>query len=180
MAPPPETRSGCTASSRFLQATAVTGNGAGTPTGSFAGLSCVPGQYGGTWNPGGLPAWPNGRGDAQYDFYSPIIVDYNDTLFSTTHLWADACVEAISFGIIKTKKSKSQKGMLDVIFVDDEMYRKYIAKYRQTERIVIERQADKLARWWPSGSAMSPTRMVSMSPGSTGSPPAPATASTAT
>lgn len=127
----------------FLQCTANAGNGAATPTGNFAGLSCVPGQYGGTWNPGGLPAWPNGRGDAQYDFYSPIVVDYNDHLFSTDGLWSDACVEAISFGIIKSKKSKSQKGMLDVIMVDDEMYRQYIALYRQKERIFIERQADK-------------------------------------
>ncbi len=113
------------------------------PTGSFAGLSCVPGAYGGTWDPGTLPGWPNGRGDAQYDFWSPICVDYGDTLFSSTATWAANCVEAISYGIIKSKKSKSQKGMLDVIFMDDEMYRAYIAQYRLKERINVERQADK-------------------------------------
>ncbi len=107
----------------FLGASQNAGNGAGTPTGSFAGLSCVPGNYGGSWNPGSLPAWPHGRGDAQYDFWSPVVVDYGDTLFSSTATWAANCVEAISFGIIKSKKSKSQKGQLDVIMIDDEMYR---------------------------------------------------------
>lgn len=127
----------------FMQATQQAGNGVATPTGSFAGLSCALGAYGGTWNPGDKPAWPHGRGDAQYDFWSPIIVDYGDTLFSATNTWAANCVEAISLGIIKSKKSKSAKGSLDVIFVDDEMFRQYMGIYRTKERIVVERQADK-------------------------------------
>jgi hypothetical protein len=127
----------------FMQATRVAGNGAGNPTGTFAGLSCALGAYGGVWNPGNLPAWPNGRGDTAYDFWSPVVVDYTDTLFGTTPTWASACVDAISFGIIKTKKSKSAKGQLDVIMVDDEMFRAYQAAYRLKERITVERQADK-------------------------------------
>jgi hypothetical protein len=131
----------------FLSANAVAGNGAGAPTATYAGISCVPGFYGGTWNPGSLPAWPNGRGDAQFDFWSPIVVDYGDSLFpggaSPNNTWANNSVEAISFGIVKAKKSKSQKGMLDVIMCDDEMFRSYKALYRTKERIVVERQADK-------------------------------------
>lgn len=131
----------------FMGATANAGNGAATPTGSFAGLSCVPGYYGGTWSGGSLPGWPNGRGDAQYDFWSPIIVDYGDSLFpggaSPNNTWANNCIEAISFGIIKSKKSKSAKGMLDVIMTDDEMFRTYMASYRAKERIVVQRDADK-------------------------------------
>jgi hypothetical protein len=129
----------------FMQCTSNPGNGAATPTGSFAGLSCVPGYYGGTWNSGALPSWPNGYGDAQYDFWSPIIVDYGDTLFPGTgtggNTWANNCVEAISFGIIKTKKSKSAKGMLDVIMTDDENFRNYMAVYRQKERILVQKAA---------------------------------------
>jgi hypothetical protein len=128
----------------FMAATQNVGNGAGTPTGSFGGLSCVPGAYGGVWDSGTLPAWPNGRGDAQYDFWSPIVVDFGDTLFdASTHTWANNCVEAISFGIIKSKKSKSAKGQLDVIFTDDEMYRQYVKVMRQKERILVERSAEK-------------------------------------
>lgn len=128
----------------FMGASQNAGNGAATPTGSFAGLSCVPGTYGGSWNPGALPAWPHGKGDAQYDFWSPLIVDYGDTLFdATTHTWKNNCVEAVSFGIIKSKKSKSAKGQLDVIFVDDEMFRQYLAVQRTKERIEVARGGDK-------------------------------------
>ena len=128
----------------FMAAAQNAGNGAGTPTGSFAGLSCVPGAYGGVWDSGTLPGWPNGRGDAQYDFWSPLVVDYGDTLFDpATHTWANNCVEAISFAIIKSKKSKSAKGQLDVIFIEDEMYRQYVKVMRQKERILVERSAEK-------------------------------------
>jgi hypothetical protein len=127
----------------FLAATQNIGNGAATPNGSFAGLSTVPGAYGGNWDPGNLPGWPNGRGDAQYDFWSPIVVDVGDTLFSSTDTWEANCVEAISFGIIKTKKSKSAKGQLDLIMVDDEMYRVYLKQMRLKERILVERSAEK-------------------------------------
>lgn len=130
----------------FLAASANAGNGSGTPTGSFAGLSCVPGAYGGTWNSGTLPGWPNGKGDAQYDFWAPIVVDYGDSLFpgvsgSHTNNWATNCEEAISFGLIKSKKSKSDKGMLDLILIEDELYRTYIAKQRGKERILVQKDS---------------------------------------
>ncbi len=122
------------------------GNGAATPTGSYAGLSCVPGAYGGYWLPGTYPAWPNGSGDPQYDFWSPLVVDYGDTMFpggSTNGTWSYNCVEAISFAIIKTKKSKSKKGQLDLFMVDDNMYGKYLQKQRTLQRIQGERGANQ-------------------------------------
>jgi hypothetical protein len=131
----------------FMSASTNAGNGAATPTGSYAGLSCVPGQYGGSWDGGNLPGWPNGRGDAQYDFWSPLVVDYGDSLFDpTNHNWETNCVEAISFGIIKSKKSKSAKGQLDVILTDDEMYRKYIKQQRGKERINVTNEQSPLIK----------------------------------
>lgn len=128
----------------FMSAVQNAGNGAGSPTGTFAGLSCVPGAYGGAWDSGSLPGWPNGRGDAQFDFWSPIVVDFGDTLFDpSTHTWLNNCIEAISFAIIKTKKNKSVTGQLDMIMVEDEMYRQYVSVMRQKERILVERAADK-------------------------------------
>ncbi|SIO37488.1 hypothetical protein SAMN05444166_4195 [Singulisphaera sp. GP187] len=129
----------------FLQATANAGNGAATPTGQFAGLQCAPGYYGGSWDSGNLPGWPNGRGDAQYDFWSPLIVDVGDSLFDTTiHTWKNNCIESLAFGIIKTKKSKSIKGQLDVIMVDDEMYRTFINQIRGKERINVTNEKSQL------------------------------------
>jgi hypothetical protein len=133
----------------FLGANAVVGNGAGAPTGTYAGLSCVPGFYGGTWTGGTIGStsvtWPNGFGDPQYDFWSPIVVDYGDTLFPGTgshgNSWTNNCIEAIAFGIIKSKKSKSARGMLDVIFLNDELYREYLTQARTKERVMVDRGA---------------------------------------
>lgn len=127
----------------FAGATQNVGNGAATPTRTYAGLSTVPGAYGGNWDSGNLPSWPNGRGDAHYDFWSPLVVDIGDTLFSSTSTWAANCVEAISFAIIKTKKSKSNKGQLDLFLMDDEMFRQYLSVMRTKERILVERSAEK-------------------------------------
>lgn len=133
----------------FLGATAQTGTGVGIPTSSYAGLSCVPGAFGGSWN-GGLfnsgttPfGWPHGRGDAQFDFWSPIIVDYGDPIFpggaNPGNTWEANCVEAVSMLIVKGKKSKSKKGMMDLILMDDEMYRVYLKRQRTLQRINVER-----------------------------------------
>jgi hypothetical protein len=124
-------------------------NGSVQPTSVYGGLSCVPGYYGGTWVSAPLPDWPHGRGDTIYDFWSPIIVDYTDGLFSggtgsaALGTWEQNCVDAISFGFIKAKKSKSAKGQLDVVFMDDEMYRIYLKTLRTKERIMVERTANE-------------------------------------
>lgn len=133
----------------FLSANQVIGNGAGAPTATYAGLSCVPGFYGGSWQGGQINGvnvtWPNGVGDPVWDFWAPIVVDYGDTLFPGTgskgNSWANNCIEAIAFGIIKSKKSKSARGMLDVIFLADEMYRTFLSQVRQKERIQVDRGA---------------------------------------
>lgn len=130
----------------FMQADQNAGNGAATPTGSFAGLSCAPGDFGGTWDGGPKfsgfdnSGWPNGRGDAEFDFWSPLIVDIGDTLFDPTHqTWENNCEEVISFGLIKGKKNKSLTGGLDLFLLDDEMYRVYLAKIRGKERLNLQR-----------------------------------------
>jgi hypothetical protein len=133
----------------FLQTAGsnANGNGAMTPSGTFAGLSCVPGNYGGTWNGGSL-SWPNGKSaDASqsYDFWSPLLIDYGDTYFgnltSSGTKWAQNAVEAIAYAIIKTKKNKSPKGQLDCFFISDGMYQQYLTLQRTKERIEIYKDA---------------------------------------
>jgi hypothetical protein len=126
----------------FFGATANDGNIAGTPTGSFAGLSCVPGNYGGSWtgSSGFLTSWPNGKGDPEYDFWSPLIIDAGDKSLpgsTGTRLWSTNCVEAIAYAIIKGKKSPSARGQLDMFFLNDEAYRQYLPVLRTKERILV-------------------------------------------
>lgn len=105
--------------------TAVTpdlNNGFADPSDTYAGLSTVKQNYGGNWT----GTWPNGKGDAHYDCFSPIIVNYTDAqsgvYTSTTKTWPNTCLEALRKGIRGSRRSKSKKGMLDLILVEEEMY----------------------------------------------------------
>jgi hypothetical protein len=117
-------------------ATQNAGNLVGTQTATYAGLSTVLGNYGGTWT----GTWPTGTGDAHYDFWSPLIVDYTNSGWSAaTKTWPNTCVEVVRFAIIKARKNKTKKGRLDLIFLNDELFRQLLAQQEAKERIVIDR-----------------------------------------
>ena len=124
------------------------GNAFMSPTAVYAGINCTLGAYGGSWPTVGSLSWPHGKGDsataAQYDFWSPLILDVGDTFFGSTHTWANNCVEAIAIAIIKSKKSPSKKGMLDLFILNDEAYRQYISVLRSLQRIVVNGQTSEL------------------------------------
>ncbi len=115
-----------------------------SPSDTYAGLVTTLGNYGGAWTSGNIVAsqidWPSGTGDAHYDFWSPLIVDYTDTSWSAaTKTWPNTCKEALRFGIIKGKKNKTKKGMLDVILLNDELYRQFENANDSNERLIIKR-----------------------------------------
>lgn len=123
----------------FLGATQQSGNYVGLPSSTFAGLNCTLGNYGGNWT----GTWPTGVGDAHYDFWSPLVVDYTNTAWTAaTKTWANTCIEAMRFGILKSLKNKTKKGMLDVIFLNDELYRLFLAQLDSKQRILIQSNAD--------------------------------------
>ena len=112
-----------------------------SPNSTYAGLSCSLGNYGGGWTLSGANVeWPSGTGDAHYDFWSPLIVDYTDTAWSAaTKTWPNTCKEALRYGIIKGKKNKSKKGQLDLILLTDELYRQFLNALDAEERLVVQR-----------------------------------------
>lgn len=115
------------------------------PNSTYAGLSCTLGNYGGSWSTtGGNVEWPTGTGDAHYDFWSPLIVDYQDTLWSaTTKTWPNTCREALRYGIIKGRKNKSKKGQLDLSLLNDELYRQFENLLDSEERLTVTRGDSK-------------------------------------
>lgn len=117
--------------------TQVAGQPNATPTVTYANLSTVPGNYGGNWS----AVWPQGHGDAHYDFWSPILVDYTNTFWagSGTQTWAKNCIDAIRFLLIKSRRSKSKKGMLDLVLLNDELYRQFLTAIDGRQRLVISR-----------------------------------------
>lgn len=108
-----------------------------SPSDSYAGLSTVLGDYGGSWSDS--TKWPSERGDPQYDFWSPILVDYTDAAWEAgTKTFPNTCLEALTYGIIKGQRNKSKKGSIDAIFFEGELYRQFINRLAEKQRINIQ------------------------------------------
>lgn len=122
----------------------VSSSPVGNPSDTYAGLSTALGGYTGTWT----GAWPTGTGDPHYDFFSPLIVDYTNALWTpSTDTWANTCIEALRFGIIKGKKNKSKRGQLDLILLNDELYRPFLSMLQTEERLNVSPQNGSSGLW---------------------------------
>lgn len=104
---------------------------------NYAGLSTVLGAYGGSGPTAGT--WPNGVvSQPAFDFFSPIMVHYDSTAFGgASNDWAQQCVSALRFGITHAKRNKSQKGALDLIMLDRELFRQFKEKHDPLQRIPV-------------------------------------------
>jgi hypothetical protein len=112
------------------------------PSQTYANLSTVIGNYGGTWS----GSWPDGKGDASYDFWSPIIISYVNTAFDpAAGSGATFRVNgpfAMRTGIIKLHRNKGKRGQLDFIQLDDSLFRTFAQTSASSERIVVNRGED--------------------------------------
>lgn len=109
------------------------------PSDSYAGIQTDLGYYAGQWDlSAGLHIWPSGRGDVEFDFFSPLLVDYTNTFWTaTTKSWAETCSEAMRYAIIKGRKNRSRSGMVDAVFLTDELFRLWVEFQSRKERLVI-------------------------------------------
>ncbi len=126
----------------FLNYSGVQTNGyVASPNATYAGISTILGNYGGNWSTsGGNVTWPTGTGDAHYDFWSPLIVSYTNASWSAaTKTWPNTCREALRYGIVKGRKNKGKKGMLDLILLNDELYRQFENMLDGEERLNVKR-----------------------------------------
>lgn len=116
----------------------------GLPSSAYASLNTDLASYGGAWaTSGGSSTWPIGTGDAHYDFWSPLIVDYTDTLWGgTTEDWAHNCEETLRFGILHAMKNASKKGQLSYVQLERELYRKYLQSIAGRQTIFVNRNED--------------------------------------
>lgn len=112
-----------------------------SPSATYAGISTALGNYGGAWTAsGGNSTWPIGKGDANYDFFSPTLVDYTNASWqASTKTWPNTCIEAMRFAILKLMKNKSEKGRVNMVLLENELYRQFIEAIAAKERIVVQR-----------------------------------------
>jgi hypothetical protein len=100
---------------------------------TYAGINCALGNYGGTWS----GTWPNGQGDSEYDFWTPVLVNYlSSGIGGSGDTWLTQGVEALRFGIIKCQRNKSKKGALDLILLTSQLYEGLLNQLDSKERFV--------------------------------------------
>lgn len=157
-------------SKRFNGIESFMGNsGAGTkqpigkPNSTYAGNICTLGNYGGSWSATGTTSdspgqdWPTGTGDAHFDFWTPLIVDYTSAIATSasngttgwaaaTKTWPNTCLEALRYGIINSQKNKSKKSMLDLVALETELFRLFKDKAQAEEQILVPGSNDGLRK----------------------------------
>lgn len=112
------------------------------PSKTYAGLNTDLGSYGGSWNT--TAPWPLGKGSAEYDFYSPLILDTTSSLATASGGWTAATnfalrgLEITRYGLINSQKNRSKRGQIDMILYDSMYYRQFLELLSAKERIVIQ------------------------------------------
>lgn len=111
------------------------------PGNTYGGLSTALGNYGGVWNGN----WPDGTGDTEYDFWSPIIVDYTSSYWGySPDTWANTCHDALRYGILESKRNDSMKGLIDIVMLDRTLYRQWEKLLDTKERVYVQIPGDAL------------------------------------
>jgi hypothetical protein len=113
----------------------------GWPADSYAGVNTGLGAVAGSQLEG---SWPNGVADPEYDFYSPIVVNYTSKYFkgkdstgTDSYIWQDQCVQAVREGIQQAKRNDTKESQIDMVIMDRKMYIEYMNKLDSKERALI-------------------------------------------
>ena len=120
------------------QRTANAADIVGYPNDTYSGLSTVLGNYGGENESGQY--WPDGIADAEYDFWSPLVVNYTTThadLPSSTNTWAGQGDEAMRYAIINAQRNTSKNGQITNILLARDLYMGLLNIIDTKERIQI-------------------------------------------
>ena len=118
------------------QRTANAADKVGYASDTYGGLSTSLGNAGGENESGAI--WPDGIADSEYDYWTPLIVNYTSTAFSgaspTFALQGD---EAMRYAIINAQRNTSKNGQITNIFLARDLYTDLLNLIDDKERIQI-------------------------------------------
>lgn len=110
----------------------------GYPNDTYAGLSTALGNAGGENEDGQI--WPNGTADAQYDFWSPLVVNYTSTsLGGTAHTFKGQGDEAMRYGIIHAQRNSSMDAQISNVSLSRNLYMDFLNLIDDKEQIQVNR-----------------------------------------
>lgn len=110
----------------------------GYPSDTYAGLVTTLGNYGGENQSGNV--WPLGIADAEYDFWSPLVLNANSTASvfpASTNTFAGQGDEVMRYGLINAQRNSSKDGQLDTIVLDRSFYTQFLNLIDDKEQINI-------------------------------------------
>lgn len=108
----------------------------GYPSATYAGLNTQLGAYSGENESG--QTWPNGVADPEFDFWSPIVVNYTSTAYGgATTSFKDQGREAMRDGIWHSQRNSSLAGQITNIFLARDLYIDLLNDLDTTERTLV-------------------------------------------
>jgi|GEM_PF-779006 len=109
------------------------------PGSTYAGIDCSLGAYGGANETN--QSWPEGIADSEYDFWSPLVVNYTSTKFnedaSVNHTFALQGDEAMRYAIIHAQRNTSQNGQITNIMLGRDLYMDLLNLIDDKQRIQV-------------------------------------------
>lgn len=115
------------------QRAANTADIVGYPNDTYATLSTVLGNYGGEWESGSI--WPDGDGDTEYDFWSPLVVNTSYTGFANL-------TEALRYAIITVQRNATLDEQMSTGVLSRSLYRTALNLLDDKEEIQIQPGGD--------------------------------------
>lgn len=86
------------------------------PSGSYAEINCALGAYSGSQHDVSV-VWPEGTADAHYDFWSPLMLQWNGTGFSSGTN-GEKFKSAMRFGLTHAQRNTTKEGPITHVFTD--------------------------------------------------------------
>jgi len=118
------------------QRAATAADKVGYASDTYAGLSTALGNAGGENESGAI--WPDGIADSEYDYWTPLIVNYTSTAFSgSADTFAAQGDEAMRYAIINAQRNTSKNGQITNIFLARDLYTDLLNLIDDKERIQI-------------------------------------------
>jgi hypothetical protein len=114
----------------------------GFPSDTYAGLNTQLGYYGGGRINATSGQWPNVPVDPEFDYYSPLVINYNASSFNASGArnWRTNCVFAMREGIHGCKRNDTKEAQIDLVVLDRQLYIQFLNTYKDQERIVVSKE----------------------------------------
>lgn len=121
--------------------TANAADKAAYPDDTYAGLATELGNKGGSWT----GSWPDGAGDEEFDYFSPLLVNWSSTAWpaSGAGTLANQGQKILRFAIMHSRKNVGKEGMVDLALLDRDLYIDFLQNVQTDQRVLVTRGANE-------------------------------------